>query len=104
LVEEELARNRLLVEAMASGKLEIRSWQDGHGMVDTTADSLAQAKLRVARLKEILATYSWEGRPHPDVRMVGRGAQDGGPRLSSGGTHDPETPAAHCHRIWSLRR
>jgi hypothetical protein len=48
-VEEELVRNRLLVEAMASGKLEIRSWQDGHGMVDTTADSLAQAKLRVAR-------------------------------------------------------
>jgi hypothetical protein len=60
-LKEELARNRLLVEAFATGKLEIRSWQDGQGMVDTTADSLAQAKLRVARLKEILATYSREG-------------------------------------------
>jgi hypothetical protein len=60
-LEEELARNRLLVEAFASGKLEIHSWQDGQGMVDTTDDNLAQAKLRVARLKEILATYSREG-------------------------------------------
>jgi hypothetical protein len=59
-LEEELARNRLLVAAFAAGKLEVRSWQDGQSMVDTTADSLAQAKLRVARLKESLATYSRE--------------------------------------------
>lgn len=72
-LEEEIIRNGLLVEAMASGKLEIRSWQDGQGMVDTTADSLEQAKLRVARLKEILATYSREGW---DTRLA-HGARQG---------------------------
>jgi hypothetical protein len=52
---------RLVHVRFASGKLEIRSRQDRQGMVDTTDDNLAQAKLRVARLKEILATYSREG-------------------------------------------
>jgi hypothetical protein len=59
-LDEEIARIQLAVDALEAGRMELRSQQKGRGMVDTTADSLAQAKLRVARLQEIRNTYFLE--------------------------------------------
>jgi hypothetical protein len=60
-LDEEIARLKLAVEALEAGNMEVRSRQDGQSMADATADSLAQAKLRVSRLQEIRSTYFREG-------------------------------------------
>jgi hypothetical protein len=45
------------IKGMESGGFRTHSWIEGRGLVETTAETLAQIKARLAELEKVLARY-----------------------------------------------